>query len=194
VNDGVDVSGDSASVRFSSADADVDRFECRLGTGGVFVPCVSPHRFAGLSPGSYTVFVRAVDEAGNASTVVERDFSNGPTPEPDSDKTAPGVDVLTRSARASRTGLVTLRLSCPDDEVRCRVTVRLRHGRTSSARKAVTILGGKGARVRVRLPKAIRSRLAERARLRVTALVTARDDAGNVETIRHRFVLRAPSV
>jgi hypothetical protein len=31
VIDGVDVAGAIATVRFSSADADVDRFECRLG-------------------------------------------------------------------------------------------------------------------------------------------------------------------
>jgi hypothetical protein len=213
VIDGVDVSGGSASVRFSSPDADLDRFECRLGAAGSFASCVSPQAFAGLSTGSYTVFVRAVDDAGNVSPVVERGFvipappSSGgqdqggttspppdnPAPEPELDETAPAVEVLTRSARASRTGLVALRVSCPDDEVRCRVTLRLQHGRMSSRRKTVALLGGKGARISVRLPNAARTRLAERGRLRVIALVTARDDAGNVATIRHRFVLRAPS-
>ena len=63
--DGVDVAGNTATLRFSSADQDVARFECRLGTAATFVACTSPHQFAGLASGFHTVFVRAVDRAGN---------------------------------------------------------------------------------------------------------------------------------
>jgi Glycosyl hydrolases family 16 len=211
VIDDVDVNGAVATVRFSSPATDVDRLECRLGDapGAVFSTCTSPKQFAGLGTGSYTVFVRAVDDAGNVGSVVQEGFTieappasgggqgAGTTPpsvpDVEPDETAPAIDVLTRSARASGSGLVVLRVSCPDDEVRCRLSVRLRHGRSSSQRKTASVLGGKQVRVRLRLPKATRMLLVERGRLRVTALVTARDEAGNVETTKHKFTLRPPS-
>jgi hypothetical protein len=209
VIDGVDVSGGSASVRFSSADGDVDRFECRLGVSGTFAACSSPRGFSGLASGSYTVFVRAVDESGNESAVVQREFTipeppasggggggsgppapGNPAPEPELDKTPPAIELLTRSARASRKGVVSLRVRCPEGEIRCKVTVRIAHGRTRSQRASVSLDGRQRGSVRVRLAKATRSLLAARGRLKVSALVTARDEAGSSATTKHKLILR----
>ena len=205
--DGVDVIGGSASVRFSSAATDLDRFECRLDApGAVFQTCTSPKAFSGLAPGSYTVLVQAVDQNGNVGPVVQRQFTipsppasggGGTTPPPGGDPgpgvqpdgIAPAVRILTGSARASRTGVVSVRMSCPADEVSCRVTVRLKHGRKSSRAKSMTILGGKQATLRLKLPKATRTLLAARGKLKLTTLVTARDAAGNVRRTSRKLTL-----
>jgi hypothetical protein len=202
--DDVVVAGDTATVRFSSTDLDVDRFDCRLGTTATFVTCASPHRFTGLGSGSHTALVRAVDAAGNLGPVVGRQFTvpaapsrgGGPGSTADEsdppvalDATAPRVRLLTRSARVTAAGLVAVRIRCLGDEVRCRLTVRMEHGRTRSARKTVSVAGGKAATVRLRLSTATRSVLAARTRLKVTAVVTARDLAGNVRTVRRNVML-----
>ena len=61
---GVTVTGTTATVTFSSTATDVARFECSL-DGGTFQTCTSPREFTGLSDGSHTVRVRAIDQAGN---------------------------------------------------------------------------------------------------------------------------------
>ncbi|MBN8232186.1 OmpA family protein [Corallococcus macrosporus] len=53
-----------ASFEFTSDDATAT-FECRFGTTGAFVPCMSPQERTALADGTYTVQVRAVDTAGN---------------------------------------------------------------------------------------------------------------------------------
>jgi hypothetical protein len=53
----------SASFSFSSSKQGND-FQCKL-DGGRFVPCTSPRDYTGLSRGSHTVKVRAVDAFGN---------------------------------------------------------------------------------------------------------------------------------
>ena len=202
-------------MRFSSPASDVSRFECRLDVpGAVFETCASPKAFAGLASGTYTVLVRAIDAAGNVGTPAQDQFTipappssgggggggtTNPTPPDDPgpvvqpDVTAPVVKVLTKRARASEDGLVVLRVSCPTDEVRCRVTVRLKHGRKRSPAKTVTVLGGKQVKVRLRLSVATRMLLLERQTLKVTALVTARDAAGNSAPTNSRLTLRAPA-
>jgi hypothetical protein len=53
-------------------------FECRLdgpGGPGAYAPCTPPKAYAGLAPGDYTFFVRAIDAAGNASAPASRSFT-----------------------------------------------------------------------------------------------------------------------
>ena len=70
----VEVSGTTAAVSFSSPAPDVDRFECRVDDGG-FAPCTSPYGFTGLAESSHTVYVRAVDHAGNVGVADSKAFS-----------------------------------------------------------------------------------------------------------------------
>ncbi len=54
----------TAAFTFSSGDNDLAGFECQLDGGG-FSSCTSPQNYGGLSGGSHTFEVRAVDTAGN---------------------------------------------------------------------------------------------------------------------------------
>ena len=58
----VAVSGTTARVSFSSEAG--ARFECSL-DGGTFETCTSPREYTGLTSGSHTIRVRAIDQAGN---------------------------------------------------------------------------------------------------------------------------------
>jgi hypothetical protein len=53
-----------ATISFSASDHDAT-FECSL-NGDAFAPCSSPAEYSGLTPGDYTVRVRAIDVSGNA--------------------------------------------------------------------------------------------------------------------------------
>ena len=75
---GVTVTGTTARVTFSS-DATTPRFQCSLDNGS-FAACTSPHEYTGLSDGSHTVRVRAIDQAGNVGAAAERSFRSTPPP------------------------------------------------------------------------------------------------------------------
>jgi hypothetical protein len=214
---GVTVSGDSARVNFSSDDAEA-RFECRL-DGGAFGACVSPADYVGLAAGTHTVDVRAIDLAGNVDpTPASRSFSSSgaaappgggqttqsqgqaahggglatPSATSSLDRSGPRIRIVRRRVRASATGLVTLRVTCPRDEVRCRVDLRLRRGGRQLVGKTLTVAGGKTASVTLRLLRSDRLRLVRLRSLMVDARATARDAAGNRATTTTRIRLLAP--
>jgi hypothetical protein len=190
---GVTASGTTATVTFSSPDADVVRFECSL-DNGPFQSCTSPREYTALSAATHRVRVRAIDQVGNVGPVAERSFvisSPPPPPPPNGDNTAPKVRPKPRSVRVSNTGRFTVRLRCPSDERRCFIMLRLRYRGETIASKRVIVLGGRTANVTLRLKPFARTALLTRARLRVSAVTTARDPSGNRALTRTPMTLRA---
>jgi hypothetical protein len=204
--DGVQVSGTTATARFSSAATDVARFDCSL-DGAAFATCTSPKQFTGLAAGSHSLAVRAVDKVGNvgdpASTPfrVEAPAAGGggggggsASPPPVGapvDTTAPKVTFKALSSRVSKTGKVTVRVGCPASETSCKIAVALKSGRTTLASKKVTVNGGKTANVSLRLSRAARRQLAKRGHLKVKAVIGATDSAGNKSSKTLQLTLRA---
>jgi hypothetical protein len=94
------------------------------------------------------------------------------------------VRVGPRRARVSGNGVFRLRVSCPQGGQRCRVTLRLRLAGRNVAGGMVTVSGGKSRSVRLKLNASARRALARKRSLRVIAVVTARDRAGNQATTR----------
>jgi hypothetical protein len=108
------------------------------------------------------------------------------------DLRAPRVRVRPRRVRASRRGLVKLKVSCPRGERICRVALRLRHKGTTVASTKVRVAGGKTRRVSLRLTRSARRLLRRSGSLRVTAVAAARDLAANQATTRTRIRVLAP--
>ena len=193
----VAVSGDSATVAYSSDDASA-AIKCKL-DGAAFAGCASPAVFKNLASGAHTVVVQATDASGNVGSAT-RTFSIAPgagnpsTPSggDPADATAPKVRV-SRTVRVSKRGIAAVRVTCPQAEVRCRVTVKLKRGGKWIARKTLTVSGYTTRTFALKLSNATRSKLARSRRLRVTAVVTARDVAGNSRTKKSRMTLLAPS-
>lgn len=71
-------SGTAATVEFTDSDPTAG-FECRL-DGGAWSSCSSPKRYTGLTDGSHTVAVRALDPAGNTSTATSTTWTGDGTP------------------------------------------------------------------------------------------------------------------
>ena len=108
------------------------------------------------------------------------------------DRLAPRVIVRPRRVRVSRTGAATLRASCPSGELSCRVRLRLRLGSVYVATRTLSLAGGTTRSFRLRLSRGARLRLALKGSLRVTAVTTSRDAAGNQVTARMAVRLLAP--
>jgi hypothetical protein len=201
----VTVSGNAVRVTFAASEA--GRFECSL-DGGAFTACDSPATFGGLAAGSHTVRVAAIDLAGNVDpTPAERTFAIGAAGTGsgstggsggtgggagDADHSAPRVTIAKRTVRATRKGTVTLRLSCPGTETRCRIDLQLVRGKQKLARATKPLAGGQSANLTLRLSRTAIRQLARAGALRVDAVLTARDAAGNHSTTRTRIKLLAP--
>jgi hypothetical protein len=200
----VQVSGSTATASFTSPDADLARFECRLDSAA-YATCTSPKQFSGLAPASHKLSVRAVDTAGNRGDPAETVLfvlsappAGDPTPPPSSggggpapDTTAPKIALGSRTLRVSKAGKVGVKLSCPAGEARCNVTVQLRLGRSTLARRSATISGGRSATVSLTLSKATRKRLAKDKKLKVSAVIAATDAAGNRSNATTSVTLRS---
>jgi hypothetical protein len=159
--------------------------------------------------GQVTVRSRAVDDSGNlegrdgggspGGVVPPVTPPTGATPPPaggpgapTTDQLAPRVRVRPRRVRASRRGLVALRVSCPPGEAICRVDLRLLRAGTTVARKKLELRGGETRRVSLRLTQGAQRSLLRMGSLRVVALAAARDLAANRGTSRTRIRVLAP--
>ena len=100
--------------------------------------------------------------------------------------------VRKRRALAIAVWVVKLRATCPEGEVRCRVTLRLRFEGRSIGSRTLALAGGETKRFRIQLRRGARRELATQGSLRVTAVAIARDDAGNEATVRTAVRLLAP--
>jgi hypothetical protein len=129
---------------------------------------------------------------GGGSTPPATSGGGGTVVTPAVDRKAPRVTVRPRRVRASRTGRVRLRATCPRGERRCRIEVRLRLGRKYVGRRTVTVAGGRTARVTVKLRRSARRQLSRKRSLKVVAYAIARDAAGNRATTKTRIRLLAP--
>ena len=161
--------------------------------------------------GQVTVLSRAADDSGNLEGAAAGGGTGGQpggggtppggTP-PSGDTTPPGVTAEDRNAprvrvrpsrvRASRRGNVALRVSCPRGERLCRVDLRLVRAGGTVARKRFVVEGGRVRRVLLRVSRGARGRLLRSASLRVVAVASARDAAGNRGTTRTRIRLLPP--
>jgi hypothetical protein len=109
------------------------------------------------------------------------------------DRQAPRVKPSPRSVRASSSGIVRLRVTCPRGERRCRVRLRLRlHGRYVAS-KTLTVAGGRTRVFTLKLSRAAHRELARKRALTVTAVAFARDAAGNGATTKTSIRLRSPT-
>jgi hypothetical protein len=192
----VAVSGGTATVTFSSDDGAA--VKCKL-DGAAFAGCTSPAVFRDLAPGSHTVVVQATDASGNVGSATRTFAVAAPGGNPSTpsgggqaDVTAPKVRV-SRSVRVSKRGIAAVRVTCPQSETRCRVTVKLKRGGKWIARKTLTVSGYTTRTFALKLSKATRAKLAGSRRLKVTAVVIASDEAGNRRTKQSRMTLIAPS-
>jgi hypothetical protein len=107
------------------------------------------------------------------------------------DRLAPRATVRPRRVRVSRGGVVRLRVNCPRGERLCRIELRMRRGGSTLARKDFRVAGGETRRVSLRLRRGARRALVSSSPLRVIAVATARDAAGNRATTRTRIRLVA---
>jgi hypothetical protein len=64
----------SETMKFSSNEPANARFECSL-DGAAFSACATPLTLNGLAPGAHSFRVRTIDQAGNVSAPVERDWT-----------------------------------------------------------------------------------------------------------------------
>jgi hypothetical protein len=99
----------TASFAFSSPNADVARFECRL-DGAAFAACTSPRNLTGLAAGAHTFDVRAIDRAGNLDGAPARSAWTIQEPPPDTFSLA----AETASASIGTEQTVTATIVAPD--------------------------------------------------------------------------------
>jgi hypothetical protein len=102
------------------------------------------------------------------------------------------VTISKRTVRASRSGIVTVRVSCPRSELHCQVNVVIRRAGRQLAHKLVTIGGGKTAKVKLRLTRAARKQLARSGSLTVDVVATTAGSERNHATTKTRIRVLAP--
>lgn len=168
-------------------------FECRLDSG-TWQRCDAPARYSDLSDGAHLFEVRAGDAGGNDPSPAERSWRV--------DATAPRLLLAGRVVRLSRRGIARLRIGClGEQDETCTGRVVLTAARRASAsqrrrvrigRKRFAVEAGRMAVVRVKVSRRGRRVVARRGRLRVRAVVGARDPAGNLTVTGRRLLLLPP--
>jgi hypothetical protein len=103
-----------------------------------------------------------------------------------------GLKVRPRRVRASRRGIVKLRVTFPREVKVCRVDLRLRRRGKTLARKVVRVNGGRTRTVSLKLKRKARRDLVRARSLRVIAVAAARSTTGQRATTSVRIRILAP--
>lgn len=130
------VNTQTTSFSFSATDATsgLSSFQCSL-DGIIFTSCSSPTSYSGLSDGTYTFFVRALDNAGNTSANQTYNWQV--------DILAPSISITTPSTlRGGQTGSVSWTVTEPNATVANTFSVELFNGTSWSS--IGTVAGSNG--------------------------------------------------
>jgi len=180
------VASTGAALRFASSEPG-STFQCRLDSAA-WGPCVPPVRLSGLSDGQRIFRVRAIDDRGNVdATPARRSWRV--------DTTGPRIRIFGAPVRLTRAGVAKLRLRCRRSERTGPCSDRLRLATRDGVRlgsKRFEVSPGRSKRVRVGLGRRARALVTGRGRVRVQAMVRARDRLGNVARSARTVTLRAP--
>jgi hypothetical protein len=168
----------------SSTDDDpIAKYEWDLDGDGTFetdTQAVATTTKTFATAGTYTVRLRVTDDHGVQDVVSHTVTVNDPTTTGSSttDTTAPKMRISPRNAKLAKNGTVTLKVTCPKDEVTCTGTLRL----AKVGKATFQAAGGQAAKVRLHVSKALRRAIRHGKRLHTTATATATDAAGNTGT------------
>jgi hypothetical protein len=179
----------------SSDDEGVAKYEWDLDGDGTFETntAANPkatHTYA--QPGTVTVRLRATDTRGVAD-VATRTLVVQPRPPVETDRTAPKVRILTSTAKMSRGGIVSIKVTCPRTERLCSGRLALRSlGARASALggKALRVGGGQTATVRVKLAKSKQRIVRRNGSIRALATARVKDAAGNAGSATKRLQIK----
>ncbi len=100
------------------------------------------------------------------------------------------MTLVAKSLKASKKGTVSFTVGCPATEQSCKVTLKLKNANKTVASQTVNLKGGKTKTVTLTLNKATKSLLKKRSSLKVSAVTTATDAAGNTRTTTKAMTLR----
>jgi hypothetical protein len=140
------------------------------------------------TPGTITVRMRVTDTNGVTDTTT-RSLTVGERPPVVRDTTGPSVAIKSSSVRASRAGLVPLKLTCPADEVGgCTGKAKL----AGLGSVAFQLTRGQTAKVNVPLASKKLRRLKRLGSITTTATVKATDQAGNTGTASKQVKVSKP--
>ena len=178
------VASTGAVLRFASSEP--GSFQCRLDFGA-WASCTAPVRLSRLSDGRRIFRVRAIDDRGNVdATPARRSWRV--------DTSGPRISIFGAPVRLTEAGVANLRLRCRRSERTGPCSGRLRLATRRGVplgSKRFEVSAGRTKRVRVRLGRRGRA-LVTGNRVRVQAIVRARDRLGNVARSARVITLRAP--
>jgi hypothetical protein len=180
------VAATEAALRFASSEPG-STFQCRLGSAA-WAPCTAPVRLSNLRDGRQIFKVSAIDDRGKVdATPAQRRWRV--------DTTGPRIRILGTPVRVTRAGVAIVRLRCRRSERSGPCSGRLRlatRGGVRLSSERFKLSPGRPKRLRVKLGRRGRSLVADRGRVRVQAVVRARDRLGNVARSSRSVTLRAP--
>jgi Bacterial Ig domain len=207
--------GQQVNISGTAADAGgghVAGVEVSVDGGATWHPAVGHEQWGYVwfptASGHPTFLTRAVDDSGNlgppppgttspgsgsggsggsASSGASSTGGAGTTAK----KAAARLTLAPRTVRASKAGIVKLRVTCPGGTGGCRVALRLALGKRVLATKSLTVRAGTARTVALSLTRAARRDLVRKRSLKVTAIAVT-DRNGSRATTRTSVLLLPP--